>query len=58
MSGPCGVIAVNGLVGAMQEHFSGWAVPNFKPSVPNAKTAIMALNWTFMMVGKGVDSNR
>ena len=54
IGGPCGSVAFNSLLGAMRDHFSGWADVNFRPSPPNAKTAVMALDWTFVIAENGL----
>lgn len=58
IAGPYGATGFSSLLSAMRDHFSGWADVNFKPSPPNAKTAVMALDWTFAIskLGLGKDS--
>ena len=53
-AGPCGAIVFHSLLGAMRDHFSGWADVNFKPSPSHAKTAVMALDWTFVIAEIGM----
>merc|ERR1712226_584211 len=54
IGGQCSAIAFSTLTGAMRDHFAGWGSVDFKPSPPNARTALMALDWTFLIARKGL----
>ena len=54
IAGQCSPIAFTALLGAMRDHFAGWGGVDFKPSPPNARTAIMALDWTFLIARQGL----
>ena len=58
IGGPCCEVVFGTLIGAMRDFFGGWASVDFQPSPPNARTAIMALDWTFVIAKEGVKQEK
>ena len=58
IGGPCSAVVFSTLNGAMRDFFGGWASDGFQPSPPNARTAVMALDWTFSIAKKGLKEEK
>ena len=58
IGGPCSAVVFSTLNGAMRDFFGGWASDGFQPSPPNARTAVMALDWTFSIAKEGLKEEK
>ena len=58
IGGPCSAVVFSTLNGAMRDFFGGWASDGFQPSPPNARTAVMALDWTFTIAKEGLKEEK